>query len=85
MNQYTAWMVDLKGSREYALSDRSDIQNHITDVCGALNRIFAPSLLHEVAFSAGDELQGLFRSPAAACCGRPRCVPASAWGAGISG
>jgi hypothetical protein len=71
MNQYTAWMVDLKGSREYALSDRSDIQNHITDVCGALNRIFAPSLLHEVAFSAGDELQGLFRSPAAAyCCAR---------------
>ena len=59
MQQYTAWMVDLKGSREYELSDRSDIQNHITAVCGALNRIFAPSLLHRVAFSAGDELQGL--------------------------
>ena len=68
MQQYTAWMVDLKGSREYELSDRSDIQNHITQVCGALNRIFAPSLLHRVAFSAGDELQGLFRSPTAACC-----------------
>ena len=66
MQQYTAWMVDLKGSREYELSDRSDIQNHITAVCGALNRIFAPSLLHRVAFSAGDELQGLFRSPTAA-------------------
>ena len=71
MNQYTAWMVDLKGSREYELSDRSDIQNHISEVCGVLNRVFEPSLLHRVAFSAGDELQGLFRMPSAAyCCAR---------------
>ena len=68
MKQYTAWMVDLKGSRDYELSDRSDIQNHIAETCASLNRIFAPSLLHEVAFSAGDELQGLFRNPSAAYC-----------------
>ena len=71
MKLYTAWMVDLKKSREYDLPDRSDIQNHISKVVCALNRIFAPSLLHEVTFSAGDELQGLFRSPTAAyCCAR---------------
>ncbi len=66
MKQYTAWMVDLKSSRAYENSDRSDIQNHITEVCTALNRIFVPSLAQEVAFSAGDELQGLFVSSAAA-------------------
>ncbi len=71
MKQYTAWMVDLKGSREYGTSDRSDIQSHITAVCTVLNEIFAPSLERQVAFSAGDELQGLFRTSAAAyCCAR---------------
>lgn len=71
MRQYTAWMVDLRGSREYENSDRSDIQRHITEVCQALNQIFEPSLEYPVAFSAGDELQGLFRTSAAAyCCAR---------------
>ncbi len=68
MEQYTAWMADLKASKDYAVQDRSDVQSHITEVCAALNRIFAPSLARELAFSAGDELQGLFLSPAAAYC-----------------
>ena len=71
MELYTAWMVDLKSSRDYDLSDRSEISRHITEVCGVLNRLFAPSLACGLDFSAGDELQGLFRSaPAAYLCVR---------------
>lgn len=68
MEQYTAWMADLKSSRGYALSDRSEIQSYIARVCDALNAVFAPSLAQDVAFSAGDELQGLFKTAAAAYC-----------------
>ena len=71
MEQYTAWMVDLKSSKGYSMADRSGIQSHITAVCGAMTRLFAPSLACAIAFSAGDELQGLFRfAPAAYLCVR---------------
>ena len=71
MEQYTAWMVDLKSSRDYDLSDRSDITRRIAEVSAVLNRLFEPSLACALDFSAGDELQGLFRSaPAAYLCVR---------------
>ena len=63
---YSALMIDLKGSRQYSVKDRDDIQNFIYEVCGQLNKVFRNSLERESGFSAGDEIQGLFNSPAAA-------------------
>ncbi len=60
MDQYTALMIDLKSSRGYTQEDRYEIQSYILAICDTLNRLFSPSLERAVAFSAGDELQGLF-------------------------
>lgn len=63
MENYTALIIDLKKSRAYSIDDRNAIQNYIVTVIESLNEVFAGSLTREVAFSAGDEVQGLFRSP----------------------
>lgn len=63
---YTALLIDLKSSKNYRSLDRSDIQYFLKDCIEELNKIFAPSLQFSVVFSAGDEIQGLFKSPVAA-------------------
>ena len=60
---YAALIIDLQKSRSYANQDRYYIQYHIMDVLNFLNKIFHPDILRDVDFSAGDEIQGLFRAP----------------------
>lgn len=63
---YAALMIDLKKSRAYSNDRRHSIQYFILETIRALNEIFRPSIVRAVAFSAGDEIQGLFRDPGAA-------------------
>lgn len=66
MKNYTALIIDLKRSRSYSVEDRNSIQNYIIIVIKELNEVFSGSLAKDVAFSGGDEVQGLFTSPEAA-------------------
>lgn len=59
---YAALMIDLKKSRSYSQWERELIQHYISDVLEVLNEIFREELVREMAFSAGDEVQGLFNS-----------------------
>lgn len=59
---YAALMIDLKKSRSYLQWERKLIQHYISDVLEVLNEIFREELVREMAFSAGDEVQGLFDS-----------------------
>jgi len=66
MEKYSALIVDLKKSRSYSLEDRNSIQKYILKIIQHLNRLFSHSIVREIEFSAGDEIQGLFISPEAA-------------------
>ena len=66
METYTALMVDLEKSRQYSVSERKQIQDRLIQCIGFLNRLYKPAVVLDVEFSAGDEFQGLFRSPATA-------------------
>ncbi len=68
MKTFAALMIDIKNSRGYSLPHREEIQSYIADLYRELNRLFADQLEHEVEFSAGDELQGLFCTPESAYC-----------------
>lgn len=61
---YSALMIDLKKSKEYSLENREEIQRYIIEVCSRLNKVLPSEKRME--FSAGDEIQGLFLSPAEA-------------------
>ena len=66
MKKYTALIIDLKKSRAYSIKYRNSIQEYIMDIIHSLNNIFYKSLVKNVDFSAGDEIQGLFDSAEAA-------------------
>ena len=66
MSDFSALIIDIKDSRKYKASEREKIQYFIKKCISTLNELFKPSLKFEVVFSAGDEIQGLFQSPAAA-------------------
>lgn len=66
MKNYTTLIIDLKRSRSYSIEDRNSIQNYIITVIRNLNEVFSSTLVREVEFSAGDEVQGLFISPESA-------------------
>lgn len=61
---YSALMIDLKKSKEYSLKNREEIQRFILEVCSKLNQVLPGE--KKMEFSAGDEIQGLFSSPAEA-------------------
>ena len=65
MEKYSALIIDLKKSRSYSLNDRNSLQKYILKVIKHLNSLFSHSLVREIEFSAGDEVQGLFISPEA--------------------
>ncbi|MBE5929882.1 MAG: hypothetical protein E7268_02325 [Lachnospiraceae bacterium] len=62
MKNYTALIIDLKGSKKYQVKMRNEIQEYIMRVVENMNIIFRESMEREVEFSAGDEIQGLFSS-----------------------
>lgn len=66
MEKYTALLVDIRNSRGYAAASRYEVQSYMRACMGCLNDIFSSSLACEMMFSAGDEIQGLFRFPGAA-------------------
>jgi hypothetical protein len=63
---YTALAADVINSKKLKKEEREHSQLLIRDCLVILNSLFRPSLEFEVAFSAGDEVQGLFKSPEAA-------------------
>lgn len=63
---YVSLIVDLKKSRTYKVSNRIEIQEFLLDCTDILNMIFATEIEFNVTFSAGDELQGLFKNVTAA-------------------
>ena len=58
---YTVLMVDIRKSRQYQQRERQELQNFCLKAVELLNGIFAEALVKDVEFSAGDELQGLFK------------------------
>lgn len=63
---YAALIIDLKKSRSYSPETRNLIQYFIEEIIHKLNCIYHNDIIRDVDFSAGDEIQGLFRSPEAA-------------------
>ena len=63
---YTALIADIINSKKLLTGDREQVQIFIKTCLATLNRIFKPSLEFDVIFSAGDEVQGLFKSPTSA-------------------
>lgn len=63
---YSALIVDIKGSRKYEIVERNSIQKYMFQCIHQLNAAFYEQVEKEVDFSAGDEIQGLFKSPHAA-------------------
>lgn len=63
---YTAMMVDITNSKKLSEQNREAIQLYIKQSLNVLNNVFSPSLVFDVIFSAGDEVQGLFKTPSSA-------------------
>ena len=59
---FAALLMDIEKSRDYAIADRTEVQQRIRDSILILNDIFTVELEHNVIFSGGDEIQGLFRT-----------------------
>ena len=58
---YTVLMVDIRKSRQYQQWERQELQDFCLKTVELLNGLFADALVKNVEFSAGDELQGLFK------------------------
>lgn len=56
-----ALMIDLKKSRAIDQQRRQEIQYFLIQVSETLNQMFRPSILKELRFTNGDEVQGLFK------------------------
>lgn len=66
MSHYYVLIVDIKKSRDYDYKERESLQNLISGSLKHLNRLFDAGIEKPVMFSAGDEVQGLFRDPTTA-------------------
>lgn len=65
-NCYSALMVDMRHSRYLPDNRRQNAQEDLADAMDCANELFKTELEMPLMFSAGDELQGLFRSTAGA-------------------
>lgn len=61
MSNYVSLIADIENSRGYSVLERNHIQKYMFRYIEALNQVFEKSLEFSVVFSAGDEIQGLFR------------------------
>lgn len=66
MEVYTSLIIDIKKSRLYSVEIRNKIQNYILRCVAVLNDILKQHIVFDVDFSAGDELQGLFKDTVSA-------------------
>ena len=81
-----ALTLDLKNSQKYDLQKRNELQHYLVSVTEHLNRVFGASLLRDLRFNGGDEVQGLFQDPGNAfLCLRlfHRCLHKTQFHAGI--
>ena len=60
MINYVSLIMDIEKSRTYATEDRIELQKYMSYCIDKLNELFRENIEHDVTFSAGDELQGLF-------------------------
>ena len=60
MVNYISLIMDIEKSRTYAIEDRIELQKYMSHCIDMLNKLFSENIEHDVTFSAGDELQGLF-------------------------
>ncbi len=60
MVNYVSLIMDIEKSRKYPTEDRIELQKYISHCVDMLNELFRENIEHDVIFSAGDELQGLF-------------------------
>ncbi len=60
MKNYVSLIMDIEKSRMYAMEDRIELQNYMSYCIDKLNELYRENIEHDVTFSAGDELQGLF-------------------------
>lgn len=58
-----ALTLDLKNSQKYDYKKRADIQKYLIDIVDIMNHVFRASLLRDLRFNGGDEMQGLFQDP----------------------
>lgn len=63
---YAALLADVKKSKEYGSRERSALQERMDAAIRCLNDLCRESIVREVGFSGGDEIQGLFRDPMSA-------------------
>lgn len=61
-----ALMTDIVESKKINKKSREELQIFIKKVIESLNEVFEPSIKFNVVFSAGDEVQGLFKNPLSA-------------------
>lgn len=66
MQHYVAFIADIKGSRKYRAEEREYLQDLTNESLFFANELFNGGIEKDVVFSAGDEVQGLFREPATA-------------------
>lgn len=66
MQHYAALIADIKRSRKYRTEERAYLQELTSASLSFANELFREGIEKEVVFSAGDEVQGLFREPATA-------------------
>ena len=64
-NNYAILIADIKSSRVYNEEERLAIQERLKKIVDLLNYIFSRSLVLPLDFSAGDSVQGIFKSPEA--------------------
>lgn len=62
MEEYASLIIDIRKSRSYKMDVRNMIQKHILNCTRVLNHVLADQIAFKVDFSAGDELQGLFKN-----------------------
>lgn len=60
MRNYVSLIMDIEKSRTYVTEDRIELQKYMSYCIDMLNELFRENIEHDVTFSAGDELQGLF-------------------------
>ena len=61
MLKYVSLIIDVENSRGYDTEERNVMQEFMIDCIKKLNVLFSGAIQFEMTFSAGDEMQGLFR------------------------
>lgn len=64
--KYISLIMDVKESKKYSIEDRNNIQEFMIACTEQLNVVFEDAQEFPVVFSAGDEVQGLFKDLTAA-------------------